>query len=73
MRLSELNLQNYVHKSRFSSQNASKECLRAFLTLIGMGVGVAMVVFVHGLGLGALGTTESQIEASGPTLKSQSR
>ncbi|HCL71806.1 MAG TPA: hypothetical protein DIC58_03130, partial [Gammaproteobacteria bacterium] len=45
-----------------------KNGLRAFLTLIGMGVGVAMVVFVHGLGLGAQQQIESQIEASGPTL-----
>ena len=42
--------------------------LRATLTLIGMAVGVAMVVFVHGLGLGAQRQIESQIESSGPTL-----
>ena len=45
-----------------------KNGLRALLTLIGMSVGVAMVVFVHGLGLGAQQQIESQIEASGPTL-----
>ena len=41
-----------------------KNGLRALLTLIGMSVGVAMVVFVHGLGLGAQQQIESQIEAS---------
>ncbi len=41
--------------------------LQALLTLCGMSVGVAMVVIVSGLGLGAQQTIESQIESSGPT------
>jgi putative ABC transport system permease protein len=41
--------------------------LQAALTLCGMSMGVAMVVIVSGLGLGAQQTIESQIEASGPT------
>jgi putative ABC transport system permease protein len=41
--------------------------LQALLTLSGMSVGVAMVVIVSGLGLGAQLTIESQIESAGPT------
>ena len=42
--------------------------LQAVLTLSGMSIGVAMVLFVSGLGLGAQRQIESQIEGSGPTL-----
>jgi putative ABC transport system permease protein len=41
--------------------------LQAILTLLGMSVGVAMVVIVSGLGLGAQLRIESQIESAGPT------
>ncbi len=41
--------------------------LQAMLTLLGMSVGVAMVVVVSGLGLGAQRSIESQIERAGPT------
>src|SRR5712664_1202386 len=44
-----------------------KNKLQALLTLSGMSVGVAMVVIVSGLGLGAQLTIESQIERAGPT------
>ena len=44
-----------------------KNKLQALLTLSGMSVGVAMVVIVSGLGLGAQRTIESQIERAGPT------
>jgi putative ABC transport system permease protein len=42
--------------------------LQALLTLCGMSVGVAMVVIVSGLGLGAHRKIESQLESAGPTL-----
>lgn len=42
--------------------------LQAMLTLCGMSIGVAMVVIVSGLGLGARQQIESQIESAGPTL-----
>ena len=41
--------------------------LQSVLTLLGMSVGVAMVVIVSGLGLGAQRRIESQIESAGPT------
>jgi putative ABC transport system permease protein len=41
--------------------------LQALLTLCGMSVGVAMVVIVSGLGMGAQQTIEQQIESAGPT------
>ncbi len=42
--------------------------LQTALTLCGMSVGVAMVVVVSGLGLGAQQRIEDQIESAGPTL-----
>jgi len=42
--------------------------LQALLTLSGMSIGVAMVVLVSGLGLGARRQIETQIESAGPTL-----
>ena len=42
--------------------------LQAMLTLSGMSIGVAMVVLVSGLGLGAQQQIEAQIESAGPTL-----
>ncbi len=42
--------------------------LQASLTLIGMSVGIAMVVIVSGLGLGAHRKIESQLQSAGPTL-----
>src|ERR1700761_9043352 len=42
--------------------------LQATLTFCGMSVGVAMVVIVSGLGLGAQAKIESQIESAGPTM-----
>jgi putative ABC transport system permease protein len=42
--------------------------LQASLTLVGMSVGVAMVVIVSGLGLGAHQKIESQLQSAGPTL-----
>jgi len=42
--------------------------LQALLTFCGMSVGVAMVVIVSGLGLGAQAKIESQIESAGPTM-----
>lgn len=42
--------------------------LQALLTLCGMSVGVAMVVIVSGLGLGAHRKIEAQLESAGPTL-----
>lgn len=42
--------------------------LQALLTLSGMSIGVAMVVLVSGLGLGAQQQIEAQIESAGPTL-----
>jgi putative ABC transport system permease protein len=42
--------------------------LQASLTLIGMSVGVAMVVIVSGLGLGAHQKIEAQLQSAGPTL-----
>ena len=42
--------------------------LQALLTLSGMSIGVAMVVLVSGLGLGAQQQIESQIQSAGPTL-----
>jgi ABC-type antimicrobial peptide transport system permease subunit len=42
--------------------------LQASLTLIGMSVGVAMVVIVSGLGLGAHQKIEEQLQSAGPTL-----
>jgi putative ABC transport system permease protein len=42
--------------------------LQAALTLIGMSVGVAMVVIVSGLGLGAHRKIEAQLQSAGPTL-----
>jgi len=42
--------------------------LQASLTLIGMSVGVAMVVIVSGLGVGAHQKIESQLQSAGPTL-----
>lgn len=42
--------------------------LQAFLTLTGMSIGIAMVLIVSGLGLGAQQQIEAQIESAGPTL-----
>ena len=42
--------------------------LQTLLTLCGMSVGVAMVVIVSGLGMGAQLRIEEQIESAGPTL-----
>jgi ABC-type antimicrobial peptide transport system permease subunit len=42
--------------------------LQASLTLIGMSVGVAMVVIVSGLSLGARQKIEAQLQSAGPTL-----
>jgi len=42
--------------------------LQASLTLIGMSIGVAMVLVVSGLGIGAQRQIETQIESAGPTL-----
>ncbi len=42
--------------------------LQASLTLVGMSVGVAMVVIVSGLGLGAHQKIEAQLQSAGPTL-----
>ena len=42
--------------------------LQALLTLSGMSIGVAMVVLVSGLGLGAQQQIEAQIQSAGPTL-----
>jgi putative ABC transport system permease protein len=42
--------------------------LQASLTLIGMSVGVAMVVIVSGLGIGAHQKIEAQLQSAGPTL-----
>jgi putative ABC transport system permease protein len=42
--------------------------LQTLLTLLGVAVGVAMVVIVSGLGLGAQARIEAQIEAAGPTM-----
>jgi len=42
--------------------------VQALLTLSGMSIGVAMVVLVSGLGLGAQRQIEYQIESAGPTL-----
>ncbi|WP_416908380.1 MAG: ABC transporter permease [Polymorphobacter sp.] len=42
--------------------------LQTILTLLGVSVGVAMVVIVSGLGLGAQERIESQIEGAGPTM-----
>jgi putative ABC transport system permease protein len=42
--------------------------LQASLTLLGMSVGVAMVVIVSGLGLGAHDRIEAQLQSAGPTL-----
>lgn len=51
---------------------AAKSLLRnrmqASLTLVGMSVGVAMVVIVSGLGLGAHQKIEAQLQSAGPTL-----
>ncbi|MDT8398823.1 MAG: ABC transporter permease [Pseudomonadales bacterium] len=42
--------------------------IQTLLTLSGMSIGVAMVVLVSGLGLGAQQQIEHQIESAGPTL-----
>ena len=42
--------------------------LQASLTLVGMSVGVAMVVIVSGLNLGAHQKIEAQLQSAGPTL-----
>jgi putative ABC transport system permease protein len=42
--------------------------LQTSLTLVGMSVGVAMVVIVSGLGLGAHQKIEAQLQSAGPTL-----
>jgi putative ABC transport system permease protein len=42
--------------------------LQAALTLLGMSIGIAMVLLVSGLGLGAQQQIETQIESAGPTL-----
>jgi putative ABC transport system permease protein len=42
--------------------------VQALLTLSGMSVGVAMVVIVSGLGLGAHQKIEAQLQSAGPTL-----
>lgn len=42
--------------------------LQAALTLSGMSIGIAMVLVVSGLGLGAQRQIETQIESAGPTL-----
>lgn len=42
--------------------------LQTILTLLGFSVGVAMVVIVSGLGLGAQDRIEQQIEGAGPTM-----
>lgn len=46
----------------------SQNRLQALLTFFGMSVGVAMVVIVSGLGLGAQAKIEEQIESAGPTM-----
>ncbi len=56
----------------FSLGGTAKSLLRnrlqASLTLVGMSVGVAMVVIVSGLGLGAHQKIEAQLQSAGPTL-----
>ena len=53
---------------RMAVKALSQNSLQALLTLSGMSVGVAMVVLVSGLGLGAQRQIEAQIESAGPTL-----
>lgn len=52
---------------RMALKALTQNKLQAILTLLGMSVGVAMVVIVSGLGLGAQQRIESQIESAGPT------
>ena len=52
---------------RMALKALSQNKLQSILTLLGMSVGVAMVVVVSGLGLGAQQRIESQIESAGPT------
>jgi len=52
---------------RMALKALTQNKLQALLTLLGMSVGVAMVVIVSGLGLGAQQRIEQQIESAGPT------
>ncbi len=51
-----------------TAQSLLRNRLQASLTLVGMSVGVAMVVIVSGLGLGAHRKIEAQLQSAGPTL-----
>jgi len=51
-----------------SVRSLMRNRLQASLTLVGMSVGVAMVVIVSGLGLGAHRKIEAQLQSAGPTL-----
>lgn len=53
---------------RMALKSLLQNRLQAMLTLSGMSIGVAMVVLVSGLGLGAQQQIENQIESAGPTL-----
>jgi putative ABC transport system permease protein len=53
---------------RLAAKALLQNRLQALLTLSGMSIGVAMVVLVSGLGLGAQRQIEMQIESAGPTL-----
>lgn len=52
---------------RIALKSLRQSPMQALLTLLGMSVGVAMVVVVSGLGLGAQQRIEDQIESAGPT------
>lgn len=52
---------------RIALKSLRQNRMQALLTLLGMSVGVAMVVVVSGLGLGAQLRIEDQIESAGPT------
>jgi putative ABC transport system permease protein len=51
-----------------AAKSLQRNRLQASLTLIGMSVGVAMVVIVSGLGLGAHQKIEAQLQSACPTL-----
>lgn len=53
---------------RMALKSLLQNRVQALLTLSGMSIGVAMVVLVSGLGLGAQRQIENQIESAGPTL-----
>jgi putative ABC transport system permease protein len=59
---------NMIISVRMAFKALMQHRLQALLTFCGMSVGVAMVVIVSGLGLGAQAKIESQIEAAGPTM-----